>query len=220
MITLHYLPDSRSQRILWMLEEIGVDYQVRVHPRTKTRRSPASLKAIHPVGKGPVLTDGDRVVAESGHIVEYLAERHAPHFFPEGDDHRLEHRYWMHFAEATHVVPRQPCLPPLIMEFLFELADKRTPWFLRPVFGFIPAQIRKAYLTDTIDTLLGFVNTELAGRDGLLFGDEPTCADVMMSFPLEAVVKRRAKELPHIKDYVDRIQARPAYQRAQTLEAA
>ena len=212
MITLHYLENSRSHRILWMLEELGAQYKLEVYRRDKrTNLAPASMKAIHPLGKSPVLTDGDVTVAESGAIVEYLAERcEGMHMMPtEGEDGR-QCRYWLHFAEGS-------LMAPLVTRYVFSVAGNKVPFFLRPVLMFVPNAIEKAYLSQTIKGNLDFVESHLTGRE-FFVGDALSVADVMMIFPLEAATGRTKDVGPNTRAYVKRIQARPAYQAA--LKAA
>ena len=206
MLTLHYLTDSRSQRIVWMLEELGVDYEVRVHRRLSNRLAPPSLRDVHPLGKAPVLCDDGRTFAESGNIVEYLAERYAPRMIPADEPARSDHRYWLHFAEGS-------LASALVMNFIFDTAEKRVPTILRPILCAVPRMIKRAYLDDTIASLLGHVDSHLSSRE-FFTGDELSCADIMMSFPLEGVAARSGREYPGIKSYVERVHVRPAYKAA------
>ena len=210
MLTLHYITDSRSHRLVWMLEELGVDYRVQVHPRGSDQLAPASIKALHPVGKAPLLEESDgQIFAESGHIAEHLAERYGPHLIPEGEQARLDYRYWMHFAEGS-------LAPPLVATFLFGVVEQRTPRLLRPLVLAAPRLLEKAYYNTTIAALLGFVDEHLAGRD-FFVGDALSTVDIMMSFPLEAA-SARLEGYSNIQRWVGQIQARPAYKKA--LDAA
>lgn len=204
MLTLHYLPESRAQRILWMLEELEVDYAIEVHPRGRDRLAPSSIKALHPVGKAPLLQDGERVLAESAHIAEYLADNYGTQLIPTDEQARLDYRYWLHFAEGS-------LAPPLITTFLFSIVESRTPRLLRPILSFAPRMLQKGYYDHTIRDLLGFVDAHLDGRE-FFVGDALSTADIMMSFPLEAA-RDRAAGYPNIERWVAAMQARPGYQR-------
>jgi glutathione S-transferase len=205
-LTLHYLTDSRAQRVLWMLEELEVPYRIEVHRRTKAGLAPDALRAIHPLGKAPILVDGGVVFAESGHIVEHLAETYGPALRPTEGELGREHRYWMHFAEGS-------LAPPLITRHLFRLVKSRVPWPLWSVLGFVPTMLDRAYYDRTIADLLRFVDDHLDGREHFV-GESLTGADVMMLFPLEAALPGLGDGHPNIARFVRAMQARPAYQRA------
>ncbi len=211
MITVHHLENSRSQRLLWLLEELEVPYQIKLYKRdAKTSLAPAELKDIHPLGKAPVITDGDRVVAESGAIIEYLVDNYGQgRLVPEaGSDEFLRYRYWMHYAEGT-------LMPLLVMTLLFNRIE-RAPLIVRPIAKAISGQVRKAYLGPNLDANLEFLENEL-GRSTWIAGDELSAADIQMSFPVEALMVRAAQDnasLPNLAAYMARIRARPAYVRA------
>lgn len=206
MITLHYLTDSRAQRILWMLEEIEVEYELQIHRRLPSGLAPPSLCALHPLGKAPVLVDEGLVLAESAHIIEQLALRHAPHMLPSEVDAAREHHYWMHFAEGS-------LAPPLMTKHIFDRALERVPFFLRPILGFVPRKVNAFYLRPTTEKLAAFVDAHLAERE-FFVGDTLSCADVMMSFACEALVAAEGPGLAKVREYVARLHARPAYQAA------
>lgn len=208
MIRVHYLNDSRAQRILWMLEEIGVEYAVEIHMRDrKTNLAPRALREIHPLGKSPVITDGQHTIAESGAIVDYLAETHAPDtMIPTDADARLAMRYWCHYAEGS-------LMPPLVMSYVFSMAGKKIPALVRPILMMVPNLILKNYLGPNIKAHLRFLSGHLAENE-FFAGDALSSADIMMSFPLEAVASRPEFTTPEISAYVQRIHARPAYRRA------
>lgn len=210
MITVHHLEQSRSHRLLWLLEELELPYELKLYKRDpKTSLAPRELKAIHPLGKSPVITDDGLVVAESGAIIEYLIEcygegRMAPAI---GSAEHRRYRYWMHYAEGT-------LMPLLVMSLIFGRVE-RAPLIVRPIAKAISGQVKKSYLGPNLTANLDFVESEL-GRSTWLAGDELSAADVQMSFPLQAAAHRAAqdKPRPNIAAFVARVEARPAYRRA------
>jgi len=210
MITVHHLNNSRSQRVLWLLEELGVPYEVKRYERDATTRlAPPELRAVHPLGKSPVLTDEGRTVAETGAIAEYLVGRYGGGRLipPAGSEDRLRYTYWMHFAEGS-------AMPPLVMTLVFQGLVSGTPLLLRPLARRMADGVRGRYLNPTMAAQLDFMQAELA-RTTWFAGAEFTAADVMMSFPLEAAVSRtglggRLK----LTNWLDRIHARGAYKKA------
>jgi glutathione S-transferase len=212
MIVVHHLNNSRSQRVLWLLEELGVPYEVKRYQRdAKTMLAPPELRAVHPLGKSPVIEDAGQTLAESGAIVEYLAERYgegrlAP---AAGTPARLRYRYWMHFAEGT-------AQPPLLMKLIFDRVEKAPmPFFVRPVARAIARRAKAGYVQPNIERNLDFMEGELAQREWFA-GDAFSAADVQMSFPLEAARARGGldERRPRLMDFLARIHARPAYRRA------
>ena len=212
MITVHHLENSRSQRILWLLEELGASYDIKHYKRdAKTNLAPPELLAVHPLGKSPVLTDGTQTVAESGAIVEYLVETMAPHLRPSvGTDAHRRYAYWMHFSEGS-------AMPPLVMKLIFNrIKTAKMPFFARPIAKGIADNVLNSYVQPNIDRQLAYTNDELKGHDWFC-GDTFTAADIQMSFPLEAAASRGGLEKakhPHLAAWLDRIHARPAYRRA------
>ena len=212
MIIVHHLNNSRSQRILWLLEELGLDYEVRRYERDKTTmRAPASLRAVHPLGKSPVITDGDIVVAESGAIVEYLVEQHgkgrlAP---AAGSADRLRYTYWLHFAEGT-------AMTPLLMKLVFNRVETGSmPFFVRPIAKKIAGTVKSSYIDPEITQQLDYMEREIT-KTGWFAGKAFSAADIQMSFPLEAAASRGGLDAryPKLTDFLQRIHARPAYKRA------
>ena len=211
MITVHHLNNSRSQRVLWLLEELGVAYEVRRYERNaKTMLAPPELRAVHPLGKSPVITDGDRTVAETGAIVEYLVGTYGQgRLIPPSDtDDRLRYTYWLHFAEGS-------AMPPLVMTLVFGALPSRVPFFIRPVAKLISENVQKSFLQPNIDAQLALMEGELA-RDGWFAGKDFSAADVMMSFPVEAGATRGKGLGDHsrLKAWLATIHARPAYRAA------
>lgn len=197
-IEVHHLNNSRSQRILWLLEELGAAYVVVPYQRDpRTMLAPPELRAIHPLGKAPVIRDGTVVLAESGAIVEYLLDRFDGHGLrPQpGTPEQLRYRNWMHFAEGT-------AMPPLVMKLILtRLGDAAAPMLPR-----IEAQIA---------TILDHLEAEVT-PGGYFAGAGFTAADIQMAFPLEAAAARGGlgRERPRLWDLLTRLQARPAYRRA------
>ncbi|MFA7506528.1 MAG: glutathione S-transferase [Burkholderiaceae bacterium] len=211
MIVVHHLENSRSQRVLWLLEELGVPYRIEHYKRNPTTMlAPPELLAVHPLGKSPVITDEDLVVAESGAIIEYLVERHGQGRLrpPEGSPERLRYTYWLHFAEGS-------AMPPLVMKLVTSAIETRSPWIVRPVAAGIARKIRSMMVTPNIERQLAFMESELRERPWFA-GAEFSAADIQMSFPLEAAAARGGLDtrFPRLQDFLARIHARPAYERA------
>ena len=212
MITVHHLNNSRSQRVLWLLEELDVPYEiVRYQRDPKTMLAPPELKRVHALGKSPVITDGGLTVAESGAIVEYLVERHGHGRLkpPAGSDEALRWRYWLHFAEGT-------AMPPLLLKLVFErIKSAPLPFFAKPIARGIADKALGLMVEPNLKRHLDFMEAEL-GRSTWFAGDEFSAADVQMSFPVEASAQRAGLDAsrPKLWDYLKRIHARPAYRRA------
>lgn len=210
MIVVHHLNLSRSQRVLWLLEELGLPYEIRPYERDAiTLLAPAELQQVHPLGKSPVVTIGSMTLAESGAILEYLTERAGSLLAPPGSPERARYLYWLHYAEGS-------LMPPLFLKLLFERIEKApVPFFLKPVTRRIAGQGRERYVLPQLKRHLEFIEAELAAHQWFA-GSEFTAADVQMSYPLQAAKERVGLEgFPRIRDFLERIQARPAYQRAQ-----
>lgn len=210
MIVVHHLNLSRSQRVLWLLEELGLPYEIKTYERdANTLLAPPDLQKVHPLGKSPVITEGSLTLAESGAILEYLAERAGSLQAPPGSPERVRYLYWLHYAEGS-------LMPPLLMKLLFERIEKApVPFFLKPVTRRIAGQGRDSYVLPQLKRHLDFIEAELAGHEWFA-GNAFTAADIQMSYPLEAARQRVGlKGSPRIRAFLERIQARPAYQRAQ-----
>lgn len=210
MITVHHLEHSRSLRIPWLLEELGLEYAL--HPYRRLRGSGLAqpeLGNIHPLGKSPVIVDGERVVAESGAIIEYILETRAPDRLQPlpGGEARLRYRYWMHYAEGT-------LMPLMVMALVFDRID-RAARFTRPVARIITGGVRKAYLDPNIRRNAEYIEDVLA-RQTWFAGDAFTACDIQMSIPLEMLASRSDPDIriPAIRAWLERIHARPAYRRA------
>ncbi|MFC4932577.1 glutathione S-transferase [Massilia sp. GCM10023247] len=212
MITVHHLNNSRSQRILWLLEELGVEYEIRKYQRDpKTMLAPPELKAVHPLGKSPVISDGDVVVAESGAIVEYLVERYGQGRLvpPAGSPDKLKYSFFLHFAEGS-------AMPPLLMKLVFDrIENGPMPFFAKPIARAIARKVKDSFVNPNIKSQLDYLESELATRDWFA-GSDLSAADIQMSFPLEAAASRGGldAQYPRLSNFLQRIHARPAYVRA------
>jgi len=213
VIVVHHLNNSRSQRVLWLLEELGLDYEVKRYERDpKTALAPPELRAVHPLGKSPVVTDDGVTVAESGAIVEYLIERYgegrlAP---PAGTPERRRFTYWLHYAEGS-------AMPPLLLKLVFDRVENAPmPFFVRPVARSIARRVKQTFVLPQIETHLSYMDAELA-KSPWFAGSEFTAADIQMSFPIEGAAARGGlteATRPHRWSYLQRIHERPAYRRA------
>ncbi|WP_234017108.1 glutathione S-transferase family protein [Nostoc sp. 'Lobaria pulmonaria (5183) cyanobiont'] len=199
MIIVHHLNNSRSQRVLWLLEELGIEYEIKFYERdAKTMMAPESLRQVHPLGKSPVITDADLTIAESGAIIEYIVDRYGNgRLVPaSGTPEYLRYKYWLHYAEGS-------AMPPLVMQLVlsnFGAGDSSV------VSGFVAPQIKLHF---------DYIEGELR-KNTWFANNEFTAADIQMSFPLEVVATRseEVKNRPKLKEFVERIHGRPAYKRA------
>jgi glutathione S-transferase len=193
MIIVHHLEDSRSQRILWMLEEVGLPYQVKRYERRKTMAAPPELRKVHPLGKSPVIVDGETTVAETGAIVEYLVDAADGKLGAPGNrDAALRFRYYLHYAEGS-------------------VMTNMLMWMVVGMVPLLGKSVQKR-LKPLVSVHLDFIESELAKRPWFA-GDEFTAADIMMSFPLEFASERMGAldGRPNIAAWLDKIHARPAY---------
>jgi len=212
MITVHHLNNSRSQRILWLLEELGVPYEIRRYQRDpKTMLAPPELRAVHPLGKSPVITDGELTLAESGAIIEYLADRYgAGTLIPaHGTPERLRCNYWLHYAEGS-------AMPPLLLKLVFRRVETSPmPFFVKPIAKGIAHKVQHGFVDPQLKLHLDYLEGEL-GKSEWFAGDTFSAADIQLSFPLEAFAARGGLDAnyPRLSAFLQRIHARPAYQRA------
>ncbi|RKE37541.1 glutathione S-transferase [Paraburkholderia sp. BL23I1N1] len=212
MLIVHHLNNSRSQRVLWLLEELGVPYEIKRYERDpKTMLAPPELRAVHPLGKSPVITDDGQTLAESGAIIEYLVGKYGQgRFAPAaGTPEHLRYTYWMHYAEGS-------AMPPLLLKLIaLRIASAPMPFFAKPIARKIAFTLQSSFIDPQLKLHLGYINKEL-GATGWFVGNDFTAADVQMSFPLEAATARGGMEgqIPAVVDFLKRIHARPAYQRA------
>ncbi len=210
MITVHHLERSRSHRVLWLLEELGVPYDLKTYKRhPKTMLAPPELRDVHPLGKSPLVTDGDRVLAESGAILDYLVEVHGGGRLKpvSGTPDRVRYDYWMHYAEGS-------AMPPLVMKLVFETIKRKTPWPVKPVGRAIADKVLADFVHPQLELHFDWIEREL-GKSSWFAGEELTAADVQMSYPVEAFASRASRSArPKIAAWLDRVRERPAYQRA------
>ena len=213
MITVHHLNNSRSQRVLWLLEELGVPYEIKKYQRdAKTMLAPPELTRVHPLGKSPVITDNSVTVAESGAIMEYLLETYgAGKLVPQaGTEDKRRFTYWMHFAEGS-------AMPPLLLKLIFDRigSGQGMPFFVKPIAKGIAGKVKGLMVEPNLKRQLDFMEAEL-GRSEWFAGAEFTAADIQMSFPVEAAAQRAGLDAsrPRLMAYLKKIHARPAYKRA------
>ena len=211
MLTVHHLNNSRSQRVLWLLEELGTPYEIKRYQRdAQTMLAPAELKAIHPLGKSPVITVDGGTLAETGAIIEYVVGRYGEGRLvpPPGTPARMRWSYWLHYAEGS-------AMPPLLMKLVFTALPARSPALLRPVVKAISGRALAGFVDPQLKAHFDYWEAEL-GKAEWFAGAEFTAADIMMSFPIEAAADRGGAldGRPRLKAFLEKIHARPAYRRA------
>jgi glutathione S-transferase len=211
LIIVHHLENSRSHRVLWLLEEIGVPYEVKLYARDPaTMLAPPALRAVHPLGKSPVIVDGDGTLAESGAIIEYLVEKNpASAMAPaRGTAEWVRYLYWLHFAEGS-------AMPPLLLKLILDRIATAPPWPIRPIVAAVLRRANDRLATPRLAENLDLMEAEL-NRSTWFAGDAFSAADIQMSYPIEASVRRAGldQRRPKLMAYLDRIHQRPAYRRA------
>jgi glutathione S-transferase len=210
MLAVHHLNNSRSQRVLWLLEELGVPYEVKRYERdAQTMLAPPELRAIHPLGKSPVITDDGKTIAETGAIVEYIIETYGQgRLIPAaGGPERLRYTYWLHYAEGS-------AMTPLLLKLVFTALPERAPGLLKGLVRSIASKAQQGFVDPQLKAHVDYWEAELT-KTPWFAGAEFTAADIMMSFPLEAGAARAGADTrPHVKAFLAKIHARPAYQRA------
>jgi glutathione S-transferase len=212
MIVVHHLNNSRSQRVLWLLEELGVPYEIKRYERdAKSMLAPPSLRKVHPLGKSPVITDDGHTIAESGAIIEYIVSQYGNgRLIPAaGTAERLRYTYWLHYSEGSAMFP-------LLLGLIFNFIPRQPmPFFIRPVVKAIAGNVKRSFIEPQLKLHLDFMESEL-GNSEWFAGSEFSAADIQMSFPLEAAATRGGldSKWPHLNAFLGKIHARPAYQRA------
>ena len=209
MIVVHHLENSRSQRVLWLLEELGVPYEVKRYARdTKTMLAPPELKRLHPLGKSPLLEDDGVIYAETGAIFQHLLATHEGGLAPTDPEGRRKLTYWLHYAEGS-------AMPPLLMKLIFDVMPQRAPGLMKPLVKGIAGRAKSGFVEPQLKLHMDFWEGELAAT-GWFAGPAFSAADVMMSFPVEAAGARAglAEGRPRCVEWLSRIHARAAYQRA------
>ena len=209
MITVHHLDTSRSHRVLWLLEELGLPYDIARYKRDKkTMLAPPELKKIHPLGKSPVIVDDGLVLAESGAIIEYLVERAGKLKPAPGTPEHLRYLYWLHYAEGS-------AMPLLLLKLVFQRLPRAAPFFIRPLIRSVASRTQQSFIDPQFERHIAYWETEL-GKTPWFAGDDFTAADIQMSYPVENGVNRFgvANKYPAVEAFLTRIRARPAYQKA------
>ena len=210
MITVHNLEKSRSQRILWLLEELEVEYSVIEYKRDPfTSSGPESLKAIHPLGKSPVITDGDLTIAETGAIIEYLLDQYDTEnrLRPTSGQALLDYRYWLHFGEGS-------LMPLLVMKLvLMKVPENPMPFFIKPIAKMLMGKIQDNFITPRLTPQLNFIEKTLGERTWFT-GETISGADIQMCFPLQAASSRVGlSDYPNINRYLKQVSELPNYQK-------
>ncbi|KDR68456.1 hypothetical protein GALMADRAFT_257189 [Galerina marginata CBS 339.88] len=210
MLTLHHLNNSRSQRVLWLLEELQIPYDIKLYERTPEQRAPPELLALSPLGKAPVITDGEVTLGESGAIIEYLIAKYGNGKAVPSESGYIDNLYFSHYAEGSF-------MPVLIQKYIFDAVPKKSPFFIRPIANMIFGQLDKLLVIPEMTKHLAMIEAHLEKSQSAWFagGPEPTSADYQMIFPLEAIVHVAPSSAgPQIKKYVQAIHEREAYKKA------
>ncbi len=213
MVTVHHLQNSRSFRIIWLLEELGIPYDIKTYERdTKTLLSPPELFKLHPLGQAPVITDNQFTIAESGAIIEYLIESYDPDHLlrplPKTSE-RLDYTFWLHYAEGS-------LMPWLVMKLIFmRLSGPPVPWLIRPIATAISQGVQKGFIDKQIDIHMNFVDQSLKSTQNWLCGDTFSAADIQMYYPIKAASKRtNFSQYPALQEYIKRCESRPCHETA------
>lgn len=210
MIIVHHLENSRSQRILWLLEELSLPYEIKTYKRNKeTLLAPPELRAVHPLGKSPVITDDGKVIAESAVIIDYLVTKYGNgngSLKPSDEENLLRYQYWLHYAEGS-------LMTPLLMKLVFQkVQDSPMPFFVKPIARKISDSVSKSWINPQLKLHLGYLESEIQ-KTGWFAGSSFSAADIMMSYPLEAAHSRGG--LPrNLEAFLKKITERPAYKKA------
>lgn len=203
---MHHLNYSRSLRVLWMMEELGLEYALRTWQRDSDFRAPPEARQVHPLGSFPIVEVDSRVLAESGAVLEYFAEREGK-LLPSSADATLHYRFFMHYAEAS-------AMPPLLVQLVVDrIRAAPLPFLVRPVASQIADRVQSAYCRPAIELHFSFIEEALSQRP-FFTGDALTMADIQMYYPVAAGAKRASQKHPHTLEWLDRVHARPAFQRA------
>lgn len=211
MITVHHLENSQSIRILWLLEELGVDYHIQHYKREGPQTlAPEVFRKLHVIGTSPTISDGDLVLPETGAIMDYILDRHPSAILrPEpGSAQRTRYLYWLHATQAS-------LMPLLLDALIFKRMVSKVPFFIRPPVKLVVDKVRKAYLFNRYDRIMSFMDEEL-GMSTWLSGEELTAADIVMGYCLSVAEVRvgRLEGRPNVRRFLTQMRARPAFQRA------
>ena len=206
-ITVHHLNYSRSLRVVWLLEELGLDYRVQSWERDRDFRAPAAAAEVHPLGRFPMVEVDGRVLAESGAVLEYFADREGK-LRPRDHDANLECTFFLHYGEGS-------VMPPLLVRLIFtRLRAAPMPFFIKPIARGIADKVDASYTDPALDLHLGFIEQTLAKRP-YFAGEEFSIADIQMFYPVEASLARAKGDYPQMAAWRDRVTGRPAYQKAE-----
>ena len=209
MITLHYLNDSRAIRVLWMLEELGIDFELKKYERNSDKSAPKALKQANDTGKSPYLIDGAVKLAESGAILEYLQAKYDPDdqfSYERGSDCWVDQVFWLHYAEAS-------IMPPLVVALIFNMIDQKAPFPVTMLTQKIGDQVRGRFVTPSIKSSAKLIE-EALGKHDWIAGDKLTIADFQLAYGAQALLSRGKLDMPNLKKWLNRVQSRPAYQRS------
>lgn len=207
MITLHHLEQSRSLRIIWALEELGLEYQIKYYKRKPNFSAPDSLKAIHPLGKAPILTDGELTIAESAVILEYLQSTYdtESQFKPQDQATLQQYNYWMHYAEGS-------LMPLLVMNLVMSKVSDQVPFLIKPIAKKITQGVQVGFINPRLGDHIPFIEQYLKQHD--YFAGDFSFADIQMSFPIIAMQQRIKGQYAEMQTYAERLQQRPSFIRA------
>ncbi|GJJ10257.1 hypothetical protein Clacol_004483 [Clathrus columnatus] len=215
-LTIHHLDNSRSQRLFWLLEELELPYEVKNYKRGPDQRAPKELVEVHPLGKSPIITDGDLTLAESGAIVEYILQKYGgTKLQPSGDAAKVTDLYYTHYSEGS-------LMPLLVNKIIFSIIPQKSPIFVRPLLKSVFQKVEKVLLHPELKKHIELIEAHLKKQtSGWFAGEEhPTASDFMMTFPLELLILQSSKtsatggDMPEIRKYLKRIHERPAYKKA------
>ncbi len=206
-IKVHHLNYSRSLRVLWLLEELGLDYSIQLWERDENFRAPTEAAEVHPLGRFPIVEVDGRVLAESGAVLEYFADREGK-LRPTDEDGKLECNFFMHYGEGS-------VMPPLLVKLIFtRLRAAPMPFFVKPIARGIADKVDASYTNPALDLHLGFIERTLGTRP-YFAGDSFSIADIQMFYPVEAALSRAKGDYPNMAAWRERVTSRPAYQRAE-----
>jgi glutathione S-transferase len=208
-LVVHHLESSRSLRVLWLLEELGLPYTMKRYARDASFRAPPELSAVHPLGRSPVVEVDGHVLAESGAILEYFVERSGGQLRPQQTEELLRYRFFLHYAEGS-------AMPPLLVQLLVEkIRSQKVPFFVKPITRKIGNELEKNFSGPAIATHFDFVESELKDRP-YFAGNELSAADIQMIYPVEAALRRGKGNWPNLRAWRQRVTTRAAYQRAES----
>jgi len=206
-IVLHHLDNSRSQRIIWLLEELQVNYTIKNYKRGPDQLAPKELTQIHPLGKSPVITDGPYTIAESGAIIEYLVDTYGTHLKPDEKEAKMQYTFWLHYAEGS-------LMTPLLLRLVFDIVVTKTPFLVKFVAKSISNSVSDAFITPNLKKHFAFIESHLE-KNEYFTGNRFSAADVQMSFGIQGGVSRAPQFVgPKTRKWLSEMVARDAYKKA------